>query len=164
MASDGQVTQGQATIIKGGAKKVRRIPKTDVVVGFAGGGADGLTLFARLEAKLEEYSGNLERAVVELAKDWRTDRSMRQLEAVMLVADPKRTFFVTGTGELLEPDDKDERGAAMAIGSGSNFALAAAQALIRHTDLSARDVVVEAMGIAADICVYTNHELTVEEL
>ena len=164
MASDGQVTQGQATVIKAGAKKVRRIPKSNVLVGFAGGGADGLTLFSRLEAKLEEFSGNLERAVVELAKDWRTDRSMRRLEAVMLVADPKRTFFVTGTGELLEPDDRDEGGGAMAIGSGSNFALAAAQALLRHTKLSAREVVEEAMQIAADICVYTNHNLTVEEL
>ncbi len=163
MASDGQVTLAQTTVIKAGAKKVRRAGKDgDVLVGFAGGGADGLTLFTRLEAKLEEFSGNLERAVVELAKDWRTDRSMRQLEAVMLVANVRSTFFVAGNGELLQPDEAD--GGVIAIGSGANFALAAARALLRHTDLSARQVVEEAMGIAADICIFTNRHLTVEEL
>lgn len=162
MASDGQVTLGQTTVIKSGARKVRRAGKGDVLVGFAGGGADGLTLFTRLESKLEEFSGNLERAVVELAKDWRTDRSMRRLEAVMLVADSAKTFFVAGNGELLQPDETDY--GVLAIGSGSNFALAAARALLRHTDMSARQVVEEAMHIAADICIFTNHQLSVEEL
>lgn len=162
MTSDGQVTLGQSTIVKSGAKKVRRTGKGNALVGFAGGGADGLTLFSRLEEKLEEFSGNLERAVVELAKDWRTDRAMRRLEAVMLVADRNQTFFVTGSGELLQPDDSE--GGILAIGSGANFALAAARALLRHTELGAREVAEEAMGIAADICVYTNHQLTVEEL
>jgi ATP-dependent HslUV protease subunit HslV len=162
MASDGQVTLGQTTVIKSGARKVRRAGKGEVLVGFAGGGADGLTLFSRLEAKLEEFSGNLERAVVELAKDWRTDRSMRQLEAVMLVADREKTFFVAGNGELLQPDESDY--GVLAIGSGSNFALAAARALLRHTEMAAREVVEEAMHIAADICIFTNHQLTVEEL
>ena len=162
MASDGQVTLQQSTVVKSGARKVRRTAGGEVLVGFAGGGADGLTLFTRLEAKLEEYSGNLERAVVELAKDWRTDRAMRRLEAMMLVADSARSFFVAGNGELLEPDPED--GGALAIGSGSNFALAAARALLRHTDLSAREVVEEAMRIAAEICIYTNDRVTVEEI
>ncbi len=163
MASDGQVTLAQTTVVKASAKKVRRAGKDGgVLVGFAGGGADGLTLFSRLEAKIEEFSGNLERAVVELAKDWRTDRTMRRLEAVMLVANDKSTFFVAGNGELLQPDEAD--GGVIAIGSGANFALAAARALLRHTDLSARQVVEEAMGIAADICIFTNRHLTVEEL
>jgi ATP-dependent HslUV protease subunit HslV len=162
MASDGQVTLAQSTVIKAGAKKVRRTSKGEVLVGFAGGGADGLTLFTRLEAKLEEFSGNLERAVVELAKDWRTDRAMRRLDAVMLVADASKTFFVAGNGELLQPDDAD--GGVLAIGSGANFAMAAARALLRHTGLSAREVVEESMKIAADICVFTNHHLTLEEL
>lgn len=162
MASDGQVTLSQSTVIKSGARKVRRAGKGDVLVGFAGGGADGLTLFTRLEAKLDEFSGNLERAVVELAKDWRTDRTMRRLEAVMLVADQAKTFFVAGNGELLQPDEEDH--GVLAIGSGANFALAAARALLRHTDMSAREVVEEAMSIAADICIFTNHQLSVEEL
>lgn len=162
MASDGQVTIGQSTVIKSRARKVRRAGNGEVLVGFAGGGGDGLTLLSRLEAKLEEYSGNLERAVVELAKDWRTERSLRQLEAVMLVADKDKTFFVAGNGELLQPDDTDH--GALAIGSGSNFALAAARALLRHTDMTARQVVEEAMSIAADICIFTNHQLTIEEL
>jgi len=162
MASDGQVTLGQSTVIKSGARKVRRAGNGEVLVGFAGGGADGLTLFTRLEAKLEEFSGNLERAVVELAKDWRTDRSMRQLEAVMLVADKEKTFFVAGNGELLQPDETDY--GVLAIGSGANFALAASRALLRHTEMPAREVVEEAMHIAADICIFTNHQLSVEEL
>ena len=162
MASDGQVTLQQSTIIKSGARKVRRTSKGEVLVGFAGGGADGLTLFTRLEAKLEEFSGNLERAVVELAKDWRTDRAMRRLEAMMLVADADNSFFVAGNGELLQPDDAD--GGALAIGSGANYALAAARALLRHTEMSAREIVEEAMTIAAEICVYTNERVTVEEL
>lgn len=164
MASDGQVTMGQSTVVKAGARKVRRAGKAgNVLVGFAGGGADALALFARLESKLEEYSSNLERAVVELARDWRTDRALRQLDALMLVADRDRSFLVAGNGELLQPDE-DHGAIVAAIGSGSNFALAAAQALIRHTTLPARDIVVEAMRIAADICVFTNHHLTIEEL
>lgn len=163
MASDGQVTLGQSTVIKSGARKVRRTGKGEVLVGFAGGGADGLTLFTRLESKLEEFSGNLERSVVELAKDWRTDRSLRRLDAVILVADERQTFFVAGNGELLQPDEEDS-GEVLAIGSGANFALAAARALLRHTEMPAREVATEAMTIAADICVFTNHRLTFEEL
>lgn len=163
MASDGQVTLGQSTVIKSGAKKVRRTGKGEVLVGFAGGGADGLTLFTRLESKLEEFSGNLERSVVELAKDWRTDRSMRRLDAVILVADRRQTFFLAGNGELLQPDEEEDEG-VLAVGSGANFALAAARALLRHTEMSAPEVATEAMNIAADICVYTNHRLTIEEL
>lgn len=163
MVSDGQVTLGQSTVIKSSARKVRRVGKGgNVLVGFAGGGADGLTLMSRLEAKLEEFSGNLERAVVELAKDWRMDRAMRRLEAVMLVADRDTTFFATGNGELLQPDETD--GGVLAIGSGANFAMAAARALVRHTDLAPRQIAEEAMAIAADICVFTNHQLVVEEL
>ncbi|MGD2115123.1 MAG: ATP-dependent protease subunit HslV [Acidobacteriota bacterium] len=165
MAADGQVTLQQSTVMKASARKVRRAAQGKVLVGFAGGGADGLTLFTRLEAKLEEYSGNLERAVVELAKDWRTDRAMRRLEAMMLVADAGRSFFVAGNGELLEPDhDEQGDGSALAIGSGSNFALAAARALLRHTDLSAREVVEEAMKVASEICIFTNDQIRVEEL
>lgn len=159
MASDGQVTLGDA-VVKGGAAKVRRAGKGKVLVGFAGGAADGLALFSRFEAKLEESNQNVERAVVELAKDWRTDRALRQLEAVMLVADAERGFLVTGKGDLLQPDD----GEPLAVGSGGNFALSAARALLRHTGLGAREVAVEAMRIAAELCIYTNDRLTVEEL
>jgi ATP-dependent HslUV protease subunit HslV len=161
MASDGQVTMNNTTVMKNSARKVRRTGKGNVLVGFAGGGADALALFTRLEAKLEEFGGNLERAVVELAKDWRTDRAMRQLEAIILVADRERSFLVSGAGELLQPDEED---AAIAIGSGANFALSAARALLRHTDLPAGEVVREAMKIAAEICVFTNDRLTLEEL
>ncbi|HVT60910.1 MAG TPA: ATP-dependent protease subunit HslV [Thermoanaerobaculia bacterium] len=161
MASDGQVTMNNSTVVKTGARKVRRAGKGKVLVGFAGGGADALALFTRLEAKLEEFGGQLERAVVELAKDWRTDRALRQLQAVMLVTDKERSFFVSGAGELLQPDDDD---AVLAIGSGANFALAAARALLRHTELSAPDVVREAMKIASEICVFTNDRLSLEEL
>ena len=160
MAGDGQVTLNN-TVIKAHAKKVRRIgAKGEVLVGFAGGGADGLALLARLEAKLEEFNGNLERAVVELAKDWRTDRALRQLEAVILVTDRTKSFFLNGGGDLLQPDDHG----VLAIGSGSNYALAAARALLRHTGLSAVEVAREAMAIAAEICVFTNESVTVEEL
>jgi ATP-dependent HslUV protease, peptidase subunit HslV len=161
MASDGQVTMNNTTVMKTSARKVRRTGKGNVLVGFAGGGADALALFTRLEAKLEEFSGNLERAVVELAKDWRTDRAMRQLEAIILVSDRERSFLVSGAGELLQPDEDED---AIAIGSGANFALAAARALLRHTQLPAAAVVREAMKIAAEICVFTNDRLTVEEL
>jgi ATP-dependent HslUV protease, peptidase subunit HslV len=161
MASDGQVTLNNSTVMKSGAHKVRRAGKGQVLVGFAGGGADALALFTRLEAKLEEFGGNLERSVVELAKEWRTDRALRQLQAMILVTDRDRTFLVSGTGELLQPDEED---ATLAIGSGANFALAAARALLRHTDLPAADVVREAMKIASEICIFTNDRLTIEEL
>lgn len=159
MASDGQVTFND-TVIKTGAKKVKRAGKGQVLVGFAGGAADGLSLFSRFESKLEEFQGNLERAVVELAKDWRTDRVLRQLQAHMIVADRDKSFLVSGTGDLLQPDADG----VLAIGSGANFALAAARALLDHTDLAATEIVREAMRIAAEICIYTNHTLTVEEL
>ena len=146
MASDGQVTMNQSTIVKGGARKVRRAGKGNILVGFAGGGADALALFTRLEAKLEEFNDNLERAVVELAKDWRTDRALRQLQAMILVSDKTKSFFVSGGGELMQPDDED---GILAIGSGSNYALSAARALLRHTSLTAEEIVREAMKIAA---------------
>jgi len=159
MASDGQVTLGTA-IVKSGASKVKRAGKGKVLVGFAGGAADGLALFGRFEIKLEEHGQNVERAVVELAKDWRTDRALRQLEAVLLVADAERSFLVSGQGDLIQPDDDG----LLAIGSGGNFALAAARALVRHTPLGARAIATEAMKVAAELCIYTNDRLTIEEL
>ena len=159
MASDGQVTL-QNTVVKSGASKVKRAGRGDVLVGFAGGAADGLALFTRFEAKLDEFQGNLERAVIELAKDWRTDRVLRQLQAMMIIANERHSFLMSGNGDLLQPDEEG----ILAIGSGSNFALAAARALIRHTDLEPRAIVEEAMRIAADICIYTNDRLTIEEL
>lgn len=160
MASDGQVTNAAThTVLKTGASKVIRSSNGKVLVGFAGGGADALALFSRFDAKLEEHQGNLERAVVELAMDWRTDRIMRRLEAQMVVANDQKSFLVMGNGDLLEPDD-----GILAIGSGGSYALAAARALVRHTDLDARGVVEEAMRIAGEICIYTNDRLTVEEL
>ncbi|HEV7667083.1 MAG TPA: ATP-dependent protease subunit HslV [Thermoanaerobaculia bacterium] len=161
LASDGQVTMNNSTIVKSGAKKIRRTGKEKVLVGFAGGTADALALFVRLEEKLDEFGSNLERAVVELAKDWRTERSMRQLQAVMIVTDIDKSFLISGTGELLTPDDED---GILAVGSGANYALAAARALVRMTDLSAADIVRESMRIASEICVYTNDRLTLEEL
>ena len=161
MASDGQVTMNQSTVMKSSARKVRRAGKGKVLIGFAGGGADALTLFTRLEAKLEEFGGNLERSVVELAKDWRTERTLRQLEAVIIVTDKDKSFLVSGTGELVQPDEED---GILSIGSGSNFALSAARALMRHTDMPADQIVREAMKIAAEICIFTNDNLTVEEL
>ena len=161
MASDGQVTMNQNTIVKNSAKKVRRAGKGKVLVGFAGGGADALALFVRLEEKLEEFGGNLERAVVELAKDWRTDRALRQLQAALIVTDKEKSFFVSGAGELMQPDEEEP---VLAVGSGANFALAAARALLRHTSLPAPEIVREAMKIAAEICVFTNDRLTLEEL
>jgi ATP-dependent HslUV protease subunit HslV len=169
LASDGQVTMNN-TIMKAGARKVRRIGKDHTVLaGFAGGAADGLALFTRLEAKLEEYPANLERAVVELAKDWRTDRAMRRLEALMLVADKDRSFLLNGGGDLMTPDlieseDGHGRQELMSVGSGSNYALSAARALMRHTSLSAIEIAREAMRIAAEICVFTNDRVTIEEL
>jgi ATP-dependent HslUV protease, peptidase subunit HslV len=157
IGGDGQVSMGQ-TVMKHSARKVRRLAGGSVIGGFAGATADAFTLFERLEAKLEQYPGQLLRASVELAKDWRTDRYLRRLEAMMLVADPQVSLVLTGTGDVLEP----EHGVA-AIGSGGNYALAAARALV-DTELSAEDVVRRAMKIAADICVYTNDSLTLETL
>src|SRR3984885_6681527 len=157
IGGDGQVTIGQ-TIIKGNAKKVRRLAKGDVIGGFAGATADAFTLFERLEAKLEQYPGQLMRAAVELAKDWRTDRYLRRLEAMMIVADPQVSLVLTGTGDVLEPEN-----GVMGIGSGGNYALAAARALL-DTELDAEAIVRKAMAIAADICVYTNRSVTVETL
>lgn len=159
MTSDGQITLGD-TVIKSSAGKVKRAGKGKVLVGFAGGAADGLALFTRFEAKLEEYAGNVERAVIELAKDWRTDRALRQLQALMLVADARQTFFVSGNGDLMQPDDDG----LIAIGSGGNFALSAARALLRHTDLPARTIAETSMKIASEICIYSNDRLTIEEL
>ncbi|MEZ5332128.1 MAG: ATP-dependent protease subunit HslV [Thermoanaerobaculia bacterium] len=162
LASDGQVTLGE-TVIKGTARKVQRLRGGNVLVGFAGGAADGLALVGRFEAKLSEYQGNLERAVVELAKDWRTDRALRQLKAQMIVADREHAFLVSGAGDLLQPDE-EEGSLALSIGSGSNYALAAARALLGHTELSASEVAREALTIAASICIYTNDRLVFEEL
>ncbi|HCX66629.1 ATP-dependent protease subunit HslV [Parvibaculum sp.] len=157
IAGDGQVSMGD-TIMKGNARKVRPLGKGDVIAGFAGATADAMTLFERLEAKIEQYPGQLMRACVELAKDWRTDRFLRRLEALMIVADREVTLVLTGNGDVLEPD-----GGVTGIGSGGNYALAAARALT-DTELSAEEIVRKAMGIAADICVYTNNSLTVESL
>jgi ATP-dependent HslUV protease subunit HslV len=159
VASDGQVTLGQ-TIVKHQAKKVRRLYHDRIVAGFAGSAADGFALFGRFEGKLEEHRGNLERAAVELAREWRTDRVLRRLEAMLIVADHRVTYLLSGTGDLIEPDD-----GVMGIGSGGPFAMAAARALLRHGgDLSARQIVEHAMTIASEICVYTNANLVVEEL
>lgn len=158
MASDGQVTLGQ-TVVKHTAKKVRRLYHDKVLAGFAGSAADGFALYSRFEAKLEEHRGQLERAAVELAKDWRTDRALRRLEAMLLVADTQRMFLLSGTGDLIEPDD-----GIIGIGSGGAFALAAARALAKHSSLNAREIVEQSMAIAADICVYTNTSVTLEEL
>jgi ATP-dependent HslUV protease subunit HslV len=163
VASDGQVTVGD-TVVKATAAKVKRAGKGKVLVGFAGGGADALALFTRFEAKLEEHGGNLERAVVELARDWRTDRMLRQLQAMMIVADRELAYLVSGTGDLLQPDASAGGEAALAIGSGGNYALAAARALLAHTGLSAVEVARAAMAIAAEICIYSNDHVTVEEL
>ncbi len=159
MAGDGQVTLGQ-TVIKGNARKVRRIgPGNTILSGFAGATADAFTLLERLEAKLERFPGQLERACVELAKDWRTDRYLRRLEAMMAVADRDHSYTLTGNGDVLEPED-----GIIAIGSGGNYALAAARALIEVPDLSAEQVARRAMKIAGDICVYTNHSVVVETI
>ena len=158
IAGDGQVTMGEG-VVKAKAKKIRRLYNDKIVAGFAGSTADALSLFSRFEQKLEEYHGNLSRAVVELAKDWRTDRALRHLEALLLVADNKNTYLVSGNGDVIEPDE-----GVVAIGSGGPFATAAATALLRNTKLSARQIVEQAMGIAAKICIYTNDNITYEEL
>ncbi len=161
IAGDGQVSLGQ-TIMKGNARKVRRLGKGDVIAGFAGATADAFTLFERLETKLEQYPGQLMRACVELAKDWRMDRYLRRLEAMMLVADKSVGLVLTGSGDVLEPE-ADADGAVAAIGSGGNYALAAGRALI-GTDADAETIARRAMNIAADICVYTNHNIVVEKI
>jgi len=158
LAGDGQVTLGD-TVIKHGARKIRRLYNNKILSGFAGSSADSFALFSRFESKLEQFHGNLSRAAVELAKDWRTDRSLRHLEAVMVVADDKNSFLIAGNGDLIEPDD-----GLIAIGSGGPYALAAARALLKYTNLSARDIAEEAMQIAAKICIYTNDSISVEEL
>jgi ATP-dependent HslUV protease subunit HslV len=158
MAGDGQVSFNNM-VLKHGARKVRRIYHDQILAGFAGTAADAFALFTKFEAKLEEYRGNLPRAAVELAKDWRTDRVLRRLEALLAVADLENSLIVSGTGDVIEPDD-----GIIGIGSGGGFALSAARALIKHSDLSARDIVAEAMRIASEICVFTNAQITVEEL
>lgn len=158
IAGDGQVTFG-STIVKQRARKIRRLYNDRVLAGFAGSAADSFALFSRFESKLEQYRGNLERSAVELAKDWRTDRVLRRLEAMLVVLDRKSTFLVSGTGDLIEPDD-----GITGIGSGGAFALAAAKALVQNTELDARAIAERAMAIAADICVYTNATITIEEL
>ena len=159
LAGDGQVTLGEKTVMKGTARKVRRIYGGKVVIGFAGSVSDAFALTERFEDKLTQYSGNLPRAAVELAQTWRQDNAMRKLEAMLLAADKENLLLISGTGEVIAPDD-----GVLAIGSGGNFALAAARALVRHTDMEAKDIVRAAMEIAADICVYTNDHIIVEEV
>lgn len=158
IGGDGQVSLGN-TIMKGNARKVRRLYHDKVIAGFAGGTADAFTLFERFEAKLEKHQGNLTRSALELAKDWRTDRMMRRLEALLAVADSQASLIITGNGDVIEPEN-----GLMAIGSGGPFAQSAATALIENTDLSARDIVEKGLTIAANICIYTNHNLTIETL
>jgi ATP-dependent HslUV protease, peptidase subunit HslV len=158
MAGDGQVTMG-SEVLKGSARKLRRLYNGKIISGFAGSTADAFSLFARFEAKLEQYTGNLSRSVVELAKDWRTDRMLRHLEALLLVCDEQNMYIVSGTGDVIEPDSP-----IAAIGSGGSYAKAAATALIENTDLDARQVVEKAMKIAGDICIYTNDSIGYEEL
>lgn len=158
MAADGQVTMG-STVVKGTARKIRRLYNDKILAGFAGSTADAFALFTRFEAKLEQYHGQLQRSAVELAKEWRTDKFLRHLEALLLVADEKATLLISGTGDIIEPDDN-----CMAIGSGGAFAQAAAKALLEHTDLPARKIAEEAMKIAGEICIYTNQSIIYEEL
>ncbi|HEU4344517.1 MAG TPA: ATP-dependent protease subunit HslV [Candidatus Binatia bacterium] len=158
VVGDGQVSLGQ-TVMKRGARKVRKLYHDRVIAGFAGATADAFTLFEKFEAKLEQFNGNLKRAAVELAKDWRTDRILRRLEALLVVADINDLLVISGSGDVVEPDDQ-----LIAIGSGGNYALAAARVLVKHTQLDARTIAGEAMRVAAEICVYTNDQLTFEEL
>ena len=158
IGGDGQVSLGN-TVMKGNARKVRRLYNDKVIAGFAGGTADAFTLFERFEAKLEKHQGNFTRSALELAKDWRTDRMMRRLEALLAVADHEQSLIITGNGDVIEPEN-----GLMAIGSGGPFAQSAATALMENTDLSARDIVEKGLNIAADICIYTNHNLTIETL
>ena len=158
LGGDGQVSLGD-TVMKGNARKIRRLFKDQILAGFAGGTADAFTLFERFEAKLEKHQGNLMRSAVELAKDWRTDRMLRRLEAMLCVADKNTSLIISGNGDVIEPEDN-----IMAIGSGGSFARAAALAMLKNTDMPAREIVEKALHIAADICIYTNHTLTIEEL
>ena len=158
MAGDGQVTVGN-TVMKHGAAKVRRLYHDKILAGFAGGAADAFALFSRFEAKLEEYRGNMERAAVELAKDWRMDKYLRQLQAFVIVANAERAYLISGTGDLIQPDD-----GILAIGSGGPYALAAARALVKYTELTAAQIAEEALRIASTICIYTNDSITVESL
>ena len=158
MAGDGQVTVGN-TVMKHGAAKVRRLYHDKILAGFAGSAADAFALFSRFESKLEEYRGNLERSVVELAKDWRMDKYLRQLQAFLIVSNQEKAFLISGTGDLIQPDD-----GILAIGSGGSFALAAARALMQHTPMTAAEIAGESMRIAASICIYTNDHITVETL
>jgi len=158
IGGDGQVSLGN-TIMKGNARKVRRLYQNKVIAGFAGGTADAFTLFERFEAKLEQHQGNLTKAAVELAKDWRTDRILRKLEALLAVADSEASLIITGNGDVIQPEDD-----LIAIGSGGPFAQSAARALVDNTEMSARDIVEEGLKIAGDICIYTNHNRTIEEL
>ena len=158
MGGDGQVTFGD-TVVKQGARKIRRLYNDRILAGFAGSAADSFALFSRFESKLEQYRGNLERSAVELAKDWRTDRLLRRLEAMLIVLDADTTFLLSGNGDLIEPDD-----GIIAIGSGGSYAMAAAKALARHTEFGPREIVEHALGIAASICIYTNANVTIEEL
>ena len=158
LGGDGQVSLGD-TVIKSNTTKVRKLYKDQVLAGFAGGTADAFTLFARFEGKLQEHQGNLVRAAVELAKDWRTDRFLRRLEALLIVCDLKSSLIISGNGDVIEPE-----GGLMAIGSGGNYAKAAAKALLESTDLDAREIVERSLTIAAEICIYTNHNITIEQL
>ena len=158
LAGDGQVTMGE-TVMKSGAKKVRRLYNDKILAGFAGATGDAFSLLTRFEAKLEQYHGNLERAAIELSKEWRTDKILRHLEALLIVADDKSSFLLSGNGDVIAPDD-----GVLAIGSGGSYALAAARALIKHTELSAGDVAREALTVAGDICIYSNQSIIVEEL
>jgi ATP-dependent HslUV protease subunit HslV len=158
MAGDGQVTHG-SEVLKASARKLRRLYKDRIIAGFAGSTADAFSLFSRFESKLEHHNGMLQRAVIELAKDWRTDRILRHLEALLLVADEKNTYIVSGNGDVVEPDE-----AAAAVGSGSSYAIPAARALIENTTLSARQIAEKSMKIAADLCIYTNENIVYEEL
>ncbi|MEK6288734.1 MAG: ATP-dependent protease subunit HslV [Acidobacteriota bacterium] len=158
VAGDGQVTFDK-TVMKSGARKVRRLYNDKIIAGFAGSTADAFTLFTRFEAKLEQYHGQLQRSAVELGKEWRTDKYLRHLEALLIIADENTSLILSGGGDVIEPDD-----GVVAIGSGGPYATAAARALLRHTDLSARDIVQEAMKIASEICIYTNFDLVIEEL
>src|SRR5215207_4886925 len=158
MAGDGQVTLGE-TVIKGNARKVRRLADGKILVGFAGATADAFSLLSRFEIKLEQFQGQLERAAIELSKDWRTDKYLRHLEALLIVADKKDAFLISGKGDVISSDE-----GLLSVGSGSMFALAAARALVKHTALGAREIASEAMKIASEICIYTNSEIVVEEL
>ena len=160
MAGDGQVSLGE-TVMKSGARKVRRLYNERILAGFAGASADAFALLTRFESKLEQYQGNLERAAIELSKEWRTDKILRHLEALLIVADEKSSFLLSGNGDVIAPDERDD---ALAIGSGGSYALAAARALLKHTEMNAPDIAREALNIAGEICIYTNRNIIVEEL